>query len=258
MLSTGAALLDQALGGGLPCGQIVEVIGCPQSGKTSLALSCIAGAQATGRRQRCAIIDMDGCLGPRHMVEMGVSLARDKLDVFKPRSAEEVVSMIQDLTKSRFFDLIVLDSLASMTCERELRSDLKDGGNFGASDLTKILSKFFRQVAPMLRQCRTTLLCTNQFRGGSMLFGPEEVPFGGQVLGRWSSIRLCTIEPQIREIAGCAPSLRCEVEIIKFDVPDQRQTATSVEFGLVFGEGASWGGASDLQSSEHDVPELSV
>ena len=30
------------------------------------------------------------------MVEMGVSLARDKLDVFRPRSAEEVVSMIQE------------------------------------------------------------------------------------------------------------------------------------------------------------------
>ncbi|CAE7433763.1 recA [Symbiodinium sp. CCMP2456] len=259
-LSTGAAPLDKALGGGLPCGHIVEVIGCPQSGKTSLALSCVAGAQATGRRQRCAIMDMDGCLGPRHLVEMGVSLARDKLDVFKPRSAEEVVSMIQDLTKSRFFDLIVLDSLGSMTSESQLRSDLKDGDSFGASDLTKILSKFFRQAAPMLRQCRTTLLCTNQFRGGSLLFGPKEVPFGGQALGRRSSVRLCTIEPQIREIAGCAPSLQCQVEIIKFaGVPDQRQTATSVEFGLVFGKGASWGGSiSDLRSSEHDVPELSV
>eukprot|EP00439_Symbiodinium_sp_Y106_P070583 s689_g12.t1 len=38
-LSTGAAPLDEALGGGLPCGQIIEVIGATQSGKTSLALS---------------------------------------------------------------------------------------------------------------------------------------------------------------------------------------------------------------------------
>ena len=30
------------------------------------------------------------------MVEMGVSLARDKLDVVKARSAEEVASMIQE------------------------------------------------------------------------------------------------------------------------------------------------------------------
>jgi len=251
--------LDEALGGGLPCGQIIEVIGATQSGKTSLALSCIAGAQATGRRQRCAFIDMDGCLGQRHMVEMGVSLARDKLDVVKARSAEEVASMIQDLTQSRFFDLIVLDSLASMAPESQLRSDLKDGDDFGASDLTRILSKFFRQAAPMLRQCRTTLLCTNQFRGGSMLFGPKEVPFGGQALGRWSSIRLCTSEPQIQEIAGCAPSLQCQVDIVKFAVPEQTQKANSVEFRLVFGKGASWGGSvSHLRSNEHDVQELSV
>eukprot|EP00439_Symbiodinium_sp_Y106_P039254 s3723_g4.t2 len=179
---------------------------------------------------------MDGCLGQtlgqgilggsmttRHMVEMGVSLARDKLDVVKARSAEE------------------------------------DGDDFGASDLTRILSKFFRQAAPMLRQCRTTLLCTNQFRGGSMLFGPKEVPFGGQALGRWSSIRLCTSEPQIQEIAGCTPSLQCQVDIVKFAVPEQTQKANSVEFRLVFGKGASWGGSvSHLRSNEHDVQELSA
>ena len=36
----------------------------------------------------------------------------------------------QDLTQSRFFDLIVLDSLASMAPERQLRSDLKERARF--------------------------------------------------------------------------------------------------------------------------------
>ncbi len=46
VISTGAIGLDIAIGiGGLPRGRIVEVYGPESSGKTTVALSCVASAQ---------------------------------------------------------------------------------------------------------------------------------------------------------------------------------------------------------------------
>ena len=48
-ISTGAINLDLALGiGGIPRGRIVEIYGPESSGKTTLALHCIAEAQRAG------------------------------------------------------------------------------------------------------------------------------------------------------------------------------------------------------------------
>ncbi|MDN9295853.1 DNA recombination/repair protein RecA, partial [Clostridioides difficile] len=49
VISTGAIGLDIAIGiGGLPRGRIVEVYGPESSGKTTVALSCVASAQKDG------------------------------------------------------------------------------------------------------------------------------------------------------------------------------------------------------------------
>ena len=49
VISTGSLGLDVALGvGGLPRGRVVEIYGPESSGKTTLALECIAEAQKLG------------------------------------------------------------------------------------------------------------------------------------------------------------------------------------------------------------------
>src|SRR2546423_8245833 len=57
-ISTGSLGLDIALGvGGLPRGRVVEIYGPESSGKTTLALHCLAEAQKTGGI--CAFIDAE-------------------------------------------------------------------------------------------------------------------------------------------------------------------------------------------------------
>ena len=50
VISTGSLLLDyEALGiGGIPRGRVTEIYGAESSGKTTLALHCIASTQAAG------------------------------------------------------------------------------------------------------------------------------------------------------------------------------------------------------------------
>ena len=70
-ISTGSVGLDLATGiGGLPKGRIVEIYGPESSGKTTLALHCIAEAQKAGGE--AAFIDAEHALDPVYAKGLGV------------------------------------------------------------------------------------------------------------------------------------------------------------------------------------------
>ena len=72
--STGIAALDERLGGGLPVGAISELTGPECSGRTSLALSFVAGLTEAGRV--CAWVDVSDALDPESAAACGVDLER--------------------------------------------------------------------------------------------------------------------------------------------------------------------------------------
>ena len=71
---TGVEALDNELQGGLPLGAITELAGPECSGRTSLALSFVAGMTQAGRV--CAWIDVSDCLDPESAAAAGVDLER--------------------------------------------------------------------------------------------------------------------------------------------------------------------------------------
>ncbi len=72
--STGIAELDAVLGGGFPCGSLVELCGPASSGRTSLACSLLA--KATERQEACAFVDITDSLDPMSLAAAGIDLAR--------------------------------------------------------------------------------------------------------------------------------------------------------------------------------------
>ncbi len=72
--ATGFAELDDLLGGGIPRGQITELVGQASSGCTSVALSLLA--EATARREVAAYIDAADCFDPPSAQRAGVALDR--------------------------------------------------------------------------------------------------------------------------------------------------------------------------------------
>ena len=74
VVATGIGSLDQVLEGGLPVGAITEIAGPECSGRTSLALSFLAGV--TQAAKVCAWIDVSDTLAPESATAAGVDLER--------------------------------------------------------------------------------------------------------------------------------------------------------------------------------------
>ena len=74
LVSTGIASLDATLGGGVPRGQISEIVGMGSTGRTAIVQSMLAGV--TGRGELAALVDTLDRFDPPSAVAAGVALDR--------------------------------------------------------------------------------------------------------------------------------------------------------------------------------------
>jgi hypothetical protein len=106
IVPTGFARLDALLGtGGLPRGVSASFRGARSSGKTTLALHCLAQAQARGGI--VAFLDLCRIFDPLEAVARGVDLRW--LLVLRPKDAEEGWALAAALVAGRQIDLLVVD-----------------------------------------------------------------------------------------------------------------------------------------------------
>src|ERR1700727_3697514 len=88
-ISSGSLGLDIAVGsGGLPRGRGVEIYGPESSGKTTLALHCVAEAQKKGGT--CAFIDAEHALDPIYARKLGINV--HDLLFSKPHTGEQALA----------------------------------------------------------------------------------------------------------------------------------------------------------------------
>src|SRR3989344_3399993 len=91
VIPSGSIALDIALGiGGFPRGRITEIYGPEASGKTTLALHCIAEAQKVGGA--AAFIDAEHALDPLRAEAIGVDV--DNLYISQPDSGEQALEIV--------------------------------------------------------------------------------------------------------------------------------------------------------------------
>src|SRR5579864_7740180 len=112
-----------ALGiGGLPRGRVVEIYGPESSGKTTLALHCLAEAQKKGGI--CAFIDAEHALDPIYARKLGVNV--DDLLISQPDAGEQALEIADTLVRSGAVDVLVIDSVAALVPRAELEGEMGD------------------------------------------------------------------------------------------------------------------------------------
>lgn len=182
--STGSIALDTALGGGLPEGRIVELIGQNASGKTTVTLGIIAEIQRQGHR--ALFVDSEHAFDKSWAEKNGVNI--DKLLFSQPDTAEDVLNIVETMAHTGEIKLIVVDSVASLVCKAELEGEM---GQSHMGLTARLMGQALRKLVGVCSKTGTTIIFLNQYRANiGVMFGPTQTTTGGNSLPYFSSIRI--------------------------------------------------------------------
>ena len=158
VIPTGCLPLDMALGvGGVPRGRIIEIYGPESSGKTTLALSCIAEAQKQGGV--AAFIDAEHALDPVYAQQLGINI--EDLYISQPDSGEQALDIVEKLVRSGAIDIIVVDSVAALTPQAEIDGEMSDAL---VGTQARLMSKAMRVITGIISKANCCVIFINQLK----------------------------------------------------------------------------------------------
>jgi recombination protein RecA len=172
--------------GGYPRGRLVELFGPEGSGKTFLLAKLYAACAKNGFK--VAHFDAEGTFAKEFAKMHGVDITT--LHYTTEDKAETVFEQIESLCQNNVYDVIGIDSLASLVPENTIVAEM---GKQTYSPLAGTISRCIPRLSSALKSSKTVLILVNQLRENVGTFGGygshEHTP-GGKAVKYYASLRI--------------------------------------------------------------------
>lgn len=188
--------IDEALGGGIPLGKVIDIAGEAGVGKSSFVQDIIMQAQL--QDLSCVYMDIERKFDA-YWARERANVNTDDLLVFEPKNLEGMVPACVTLMEQGLADLIIFDSISALNISTEV-------------SLKNILNPLLQKIV----EYNTSLIFISQIRN-DLLEGGLTTPHNG-VLNDVSNIRIMLKKLSIIKQEELIVGKTIEVNIYKNDL----------------------------------------
>ena len=265
-VSSGAAVLDCALGGGWPLGRIVNIVGDKSTGKTLLAIEACANFARQYSTGLIWYAETEAAFDEKYAASLGLPLDR----IGFPKKLETVEDLHKNLVEkidkamtAKVPALYILDSLDALSDDAEMERKIGEG-SYGTGK-AKQMSEMLRRLTQGVYAANMLLMIVSQVRSNiGVTFGRATTRSGGRALDFYASqvLFLAHLKAEKRTINKVERvtgiRIRAKVDKNKIGLP-LRECEFSIRFGFgIDDEGASKDWLKSVGVNEADIIDAAL